>query len=152
MARRRDGDETRVDCDAVDKDEQWQAIYAILRADIGDYNAANWFGQCRFLSVRNGAIMLEHWCTFAAKESLNRHGMALCKAAGVQRALVRFNGGTAPQGCVGGGADGHAEYRIPAYVASDLAARKNFTREALVDLTSKKRQPPPQPNNEGDWR
>ena len=152
MARRKDGgDETRIDCDAIDRDEQWQAIYAILRANIGDFHAANWFGQCRFLSVRNGAIMLEHWCTFAAQESLNRHGLALCKAAGVQKALMRFNGGTVPQGCVGRKADGHAEYRIPAYVAPDLAARKNFTREALVDLTSKKRLPPLQPNNDGDW-
>ena len=149
MARRKGGDETRVDCDAVDRDEQWQAIYAILRANIGDYVAANWFGHCRFLSVREGVIRLEHWCTFAARESLNRHGLALCKASGVKVALIRFNGGTVPQGCVGRKADGHAEYRIPVYVSPDLASRKNFTRAVLMDLTSKKPLAPQ--NNSEDW-
>lgn len=103
----------RIGCDPVDQNEQWQAIYAILKANIGDHHAYNWFGHCRFLAVHNDSIRLEHWGAWLAREALNRHGLALCKAAGVSKALIRYHGGTVPQGCTGRKVDGFAEYAIP---------------------------------------
>lgn len=100
----------RIGCDPVDRDEQWGAIYAILKANIGEWPAFNWFSHVRFLSVHGDSIRLEHWCAFAAQEALNRHGAELCAAAGVKQALIRFSGGTIPHGCMERKADGYAVY------------------------------------------
>ena len=133
MARRKDGgDETRVDCDALDRDHDWQAIYAKLRTAIGDHHAYNWFGHCRYLSCHGGMIRLEHWCAFAAKESLARHGYELCKAANVLNAAIRFNGGTVPHGCTARKSDGYAQYTMPGPVSASTAEyRMRVINDAL---------------------
>lgn len=104
----------RGDNDPADKNHEWLEIYAKLKESIGEWPAYNWFGHCRYLSCHDNTIRLEHWTPFAAEEALKRHGMDLCKAAGVKRALVRYNGGRVPNGCTGRKVDGHATYRIPA--------------------------------------
>ena len=135
MAKRKDGDETRIDCDAVDRDQDWQAIYARLRADIGDHHAYNFFGHCRYLSCHGGMIRLEHWCAWGAREALNRHGMALCRAAGVPRAAIRYNGGTVPKDCTARKADGHAEYAVPQQIPATTAEhRRRFAQSTLGGL------------------
>ena len=135
MGKRRGGDETRIDCDAVDRDQDWQAIYAKLRADIGDHHAYIWFGHCRYLSCHGGMIRLEHWCAWGAREALNRHGMALCKAAGVSKALIRYNGGTVPKDCAARKVDGHADYVVPQQIAASTAEyRRKFVESTLGGL------------------
>ena len=126
----------RLGCDPVDQNEQWLAIYAVLKAAIGEWEAFNWFSHCRFLSVHDGTIRLEHWGMWQTKEALNRHGLALCRAAGVRKALIRFNGGTVPQDCTGRKAGGFAEYTVPLPQGDgpDLGRRRDFIREAMRSM------------------
>ena len=80
-------------------------------------------------------IRLEHWCAFAAREALNRHGAALCKAAGVSKALIRYNGGTVPKDCAARKVDGHADYVVPQQIAASTAEyRRKFVESTLGGL------------------
>ena len=125
----------RAGCDPVDRNEQWLAIYAILKANIGEWPAFNWFSHVRFLAVHNDSIRLEHWCAWGAREALNRHGMALCKAAGVSKAAIRYNGGTVPKDCAARKVDGHADYVVPQQIAASTAEyRRRFAESTLGGL------------------
>lgn len=118
MARRKNdsGDyagDHRGDNDPADKNHEWLEIYARLKESIGEWPAYNWFGHCRYLSRHDGVIRLEHWTPWAAEESLKRHGLHLCRAAGVKRAMVRFNGGSVPNERTARKVEGCAEYQMP---------------------------------------
>ena len=118
MARRKNdsGDyagDHRGDNDPADKNHEWLEIYARLKEAIGEWPAYNWFGHCRFLSRHDGVIRLEHSSPWHGRESLNRHGIHLCRAAGVRRAMVGYNGGKIDSVGTSRMVDRYAEYQMP---------------------------------------
>ena len=120
----------RYGCDPVDQNGDWREIYSALKAEIGEWPAFNWFSHCRFMSVHQGVIRLEHWGGFQAEHALTKYGHALCVAAEARSAVIRYSGGTRPawlEGVAVTARPGDARYSLP--MSREMTAQLGYQGE-----------------------